>query len=121
MIQPEKVKAEAKKKEAENIKFRSCLKCHADEEELDRQFLELHNRLFKDYDCSKCRNCCKMYRGSIPPEDVQTDAAYLKITPEHCRTALKTAEYIIEINEKLHKYFRRSVFLQEMRMMAEGY
>ncbi len=56
MIQPDKVKAEAKKKEDENFKFRSYLKGHADEDELDRQFLNLHKELFADYDCSKCRN-----------------------------------------------------------------
>lgn len=38
--------------------------------------------LFADYDCSKCRNCCKMYKGSIPAEDVEKDADYLGITVE---------------------------------------
>lgn len=35
MIHPDKIGAEAKKKEDENLKFRSYLKGHADEEELD--------------------------------------------------------------------------------------
>lgn len=35
MLQPDKVRAEAKKKENENFKFRTFLKCHADEDELD--------------------------------------------------------------------------------------
>ena len=82
MIQPDKVKAEAKKKENENFKFRTFLKCHADEDELDKQFLRLHKELFADYDCSKCRNCCKMYKGSIPVEDIDRDAQYLGITPK---------------------------------------
>ncbi len=82
MIQPNKVRAEAKKKENENFKFRSYLKGHADEDELDRQFLSLHKELFADYDCSKCRNCCKMYKGSIPAEDIDRDAQYLGITSE---------------------------------------
>ena len=55
MIHPDKIRAEAKKKENENFKFRTFLKCHADEKELDRQFLHLHKELFADYDCSKCR------------------------------------------------------------------
>ncbi len=38
MIHPDKVRAEAKKKGNENFKFRSYLKCHADDDELDRQF-----------------------------------------------------------------------------------
>lgn len=69
-------------KEDENFKFRSYLKGHADEEELDEQFLRLHKELFADYDCSKCRNCCKMYKGIIPEEDVEKDAAHLGITVE---------------------------------------
>lgn len=70
MVHLDKVGIEAKKKGDENYKFRSSLKEHADEEELDEQFLRLHKELFADYDCSKCRNCCKMYKGSIPEEDV---------------------------------------------------
>ncbi len=82
MIQPDKLRAEAKKKENENFKFCSYMKGHADEDELDRQFLGLHKELFADYDCSKCRNCCKMNKGSIPAEDIARDAQYLEITPE---------------------------------------
>lgn len=82
MIHPDKIGAEAKKKEDENFKFRSYLKGHADEDELDEQFLRLHKELFADYDCSKCRNCCKMYKGGIPEEDVEKDAAHLGITVE---------------------------------------
>lgn len=82
MIQPDKVREEAKKKEDENFKFRSYLKGHADEAELDRQFSRLHKELFADYDCNKCRNCCKMYKGSIPTEDIERDAQCLGITPE---------------------------------------
>ena len=65
MIVPRKVKFEAKKKENENLEFRTFLKCHADETELDKQFKRLHDELFSNYDCSRCRNCCKMYRGSL--------------------------------------------------------
>ena len=43
----------------ENYKFRSYLKCHADEKQLDEDFKKLHEKYFKIYDCSKCRNCCK--------------------------------------------------------------
>ena len=70
MIHPKKLKREAKKKEEENFKFRSFLKGHADAEELDKQFLRLHEELFSNYDCSRCRNCCKMYKGNIPKEDI---------------------------------------------------
>lgn len=82
MIQPDEVREKARKKENENIKFRTFLKCHADEDELDEQFLRLHKELFEGYDCSKCRNCCKMYKGSIPAEDIDRDAKCLGMTPE---------------------------------------
>ncbi len=101
MIQPNKVKAEAKKKEDENFKFRSYLKGHADEDELDRQFLSLHKELFADYDCSKCRNCCKMYKGSIPAEDIDRDAQYLGITSEEfIATYLEKEEYNMNYQTK---------------------
>lgn len=82
MIMPQNVKTEANKREAENMKFRSYLKSHADESKLDKQFLRLHNELFKDYDCKKCRNCCTMYQGSIPEEDIADAAKQLNISQE---------------------------------------
>ena len=61
MIVPRKVPFAARKKRDENMAFRTYLKWNADEEELDKQFQKLHRELFADYDCSRCRNCCKMY------------------------------------------------------------
>ncbi len=80
MITPELVQKEAKKREKENMRFRTYLKCHADEEKLDRDFLRLHKKYFKDYDCSQCRNCCKMYCAEIPREEVGRDAALLGLS-----------------------------------------
>ncbi len=80
MLAPRKVKFEAQKRERENLKFRTFLKCNADEKELDEQFVKLHEELFAQYDCNRCRNCCKMYHGSIPEEDVEKDAMYLGVT-----------------------------------------
>jgi hypothetical protein len=54
MIAPNEIAARAKQKEDENYAFRTYLKGHADPEELDAQFLELHNELFADYDCNSC-------------------------------------------------------------------
>lgn len=103
MVQPNKVRTEAKKKEKENYKFRTFLKCHANEDELDCQFLRLHKELFAGYDCSKCRNCCKMYKGSIPVEDIDRDAQYLGITPEQfIDTYLEKEEYDMNYQTK-HK------------------
>lgn len=82
MIPPRKVKFEAGKREHENIEFRTFLKCNADEQTLDEQFAKLHKELFENYDCSRCRNCCKMYYGAIPQEDIEADAKYLGLTKE---------------------------------------
>lgn len=46
MIEPSKIKKEFKKFEGENYKFRTYLKNNADIDELDNQFLKLHNELF---------------------------------------------------------------------------
>ncbi len=54
------IKEISKKKLEENYKFRRYLKSHADEKTLDEQFKKLHNKYFKNFDCSKCRNCCKV-------------------------------------------------------------
>lgn len=47
MIKPDKVRVEAKKRENENFKFCTFLKCHVDEDELDSQFLRLHKELLQ--------------------------------------------------------------------------
>ena len=82
MLQSDQVQAAAKKKDDENWKFRTFLKNHANWKKLDQQFVRLHKELFSQYDCSTCRNCCKMYRANIPNEDIEKDAAYLGITQE---------------------------------------
>jgi len=61
VIEPSKVKEAFNRIQAENYAFRAYLKNHANEDELDEQFLKLHKELFLSYDCSKCRNCCKEY------------------------------------------------------------
>lgn len=93
MLSPKEVKTASNQLENKNIKFRTYLKCHADEEILDRQFLELHNELFADYDCSRCRNCCKEYRGSFDGEKEITAAAnHVKLPVSEFKT-----KYIEEI------------------------
>lgn len=82
MIPPRKVAFEAKRKENENMRFRTYLKIHADEEDLDQRFLRLHQELFAKYDCDRCRNCCKLFRGSIPVKDIERDAANLQLSSE---------------------------------------
>ncbi len=82
MIPPRKLEREARKKEKENLEFRAFLKENADLEELDGKFLRLHKQLFAEYDCSRCRNCCKMYKANILEEDIEKDADQLGVTPE---------------------------------------
>ena len=82
MIALRKIKFEAKKKRNENYEFRIYLKGNADEKELDEQFHRLHKELFSGYDCSRCRNCCKMYHGSIPEADLARDAEHMGLTKE---------------------------------------
>ena len=77
MISPDKVAFYGKQKEDENYIFRTYLKIHADPDELDQQFQELHQELFSEYDCSQCGNCCKKYHGNIPEEDIDQDASYI--------------------------------------------
>lgn len=91
MIAPRKVKFESGKREQENIEFRTFLKCNAVEKTLDEQFAKLHQELFETYDCSRCRNCCKMYYGAIPQEDLEADASYLGMSKEEF-----IAEYLKE-------------------------
>ncbi len=80
MISPEKVSEEAKRLENENYRFSSFLKSHAEEEELDERFFRLHKELFSQYDCSKCRNCCKMYQGTLENQDLVIAAEKLGIS-----------------------------------------
>ncbi len=64
------VKEISEKKLDENYKFRVYLKNNADEKTLDKQFKELHNKHFKNVDCSKCRNCCKTLGISLSENEL---------------------------------------------------
>lgn len=85
MIEPSKVKEAFEKVEDENYAFRAYLKNHADIDELDKQFLELHNELFVNYDCSKCRNCCTEYSASFEEQELDPVATYLKMSEKQFR------------------------------------
>ena len=82
MISPNEISVRAKLKENENYRFRTYLKMHADALKLDEQFRELHEELFDKYDCSQCRNCCKMYCGLIPQDDIEKVAGQFSISGE---------------------------------------
>lgn len=80
MIEPSKVKQAFSRVEKENYAFRVYLKSHADIDELDKQFLELHNELFVNYDCNSCRNCCKEYSASFEEHELAPIAALLNMS-----------------------------------------
>ena len=93
MLPERKIHFEAKKKEKENLRFRSFLKCNADEEELDQQFLQLHKELFENFDCGRCRNCCKEYCAELTTDEVKEVAEYLKMEePQFVQTYLEKDE-----------------------------
>lgn len=48
-------------------------------DELDEQFFKLHNELFLNYDCSKCRNCCKEYSACFEEHELGQVAVFLKM------------------------------------------
>ena len=93
MLEPSKVKEAFKRIEDENYAFRAYLKNHADENDLDKQFLELHKELFLTYDCSKCRNCCKEYSASFQEEELAPVAAFLKMEEKDFRDKYINEEF----------------------------
>lgn len=94
MMTPRQLRRAAKRMEDENLRFRTFLKIHADEEELDRQFSELHRELFADYDCCKCANCCRKYSTSLCEEEITSIAAFLGLERQDF-----AAEYLTEGEE----------------------
>jgi len=79
VISPQNVNTEAKKRKNENLRFRSFLKGHADVDELDRHFWELHQKLFSGYDCCKCGNCCRAYSTTLSDAEITAIAKYLSL------------------------------------------
>lgn len=82
MIAPDAVQAAAKRKEKENMRFRTFLKNCANPDKLDQQFAELHKELFSQYDCSQCRNCCRAYSVALEEEEVEAIASFFQQSTE---------------------------------------
>ena len=80
MIAPEDVARAAKKVENENQRFRIWLKNNADPDELDARFRKLHEKLFADYDCRQCANCCREYTTILQPGERSALAELLGIS-----------------------------------------
>ena len=100
MVKPSEVKAYAQRLEEQNYKFRSYLKNHADDE-LDAQFLALHNELFAGYDCCKCNNCCKAFSITFADGEVKRISAFLGLAESDF-----AAEYLTDTNEDEEKPYK---------------
>ncbi len=90
------VKEVSEKKIDENYRFRTFLKIHADEELLDKQFKELHNKYFKDMDCRKCRNCCKKLGISMSEDELKQICKYYNWDIDEVKNKLEESygEYV---------------------------
>ena len=77
----------------ENYRFRTYLKIHADEKILDQQFKELHNKYFKNVDCSKCRNCCKVLGVSMNEEELNKICMKYNLDINNMKNKILNEEY----------------------------
>ena len=96
MIDPETIAQSFAEIESDLNRFRTLLKSHADIDELDSQFLALHNELFAAYDCSQCRNCCKKYLSVFEEQEIQPAAQFLGLSEAEFK-----AEYLQENDGEL--------------------
>ena len=88
------VKEIDEKKIDENYRFRTFLKAHADEETLDKQFKELHEKYFKTVDCSKCRNCCKKLGISMSEEELDNICEYYRLDKQKLKNTKLKEKYV---------------------------
>ncbi len=77
----------------ENYTFRRYLKNHADEKKLDEQFKRLHNKYFKDFDCSKCRNCCKEIGVSMTEKELENICKHYNLDINNLKNNILEEEY----------------------------
>ncbi len=108
MIEPFKIKDAFKKVEDENYKFRTFLRLHANPDKLDKQFSRLHKELFQNYDCTKCRNCCREYSALFTEGEIKKVANFLKMDENEFRS-----EYIKEESGELLIRKKPCRFLQK--------
>ena len=77
----------------ENYRFRTFLKIHADEKQLDKDFKELHEKYFKNFDCTKCRNCCREIGVSIQEDELNKICKYYNFDRQELKTKYLDEEY----------------------------
>lgn len=99
MIKPENLAKAFEKVEDDNWILRSFLKGLDDVDELDRLINSMHEELFKDYDCSQCRNCCKFTVPQVEEKDINEIANSINLSVDDFKNKYveKTEdEYIIK-------------------------
>lgn len=96
MIELKDLERLAREKEEENYRFRTYLKTHADEKKLDKEFKMLHEKYFKIYDCSKCRNCCKTIGVSMQEDELLKICKFYNLDIDEVKNMLveKYGKYI---------------------------
>ena len=87
------IKEISEEKLDENYRFRTYLKTHADEKTLDEQFKELHNKYFKTFDCSKCRNCCKTLGISMNESELNEICKHYHLDACEMKSKVLTEDY----------------------------
>jgi len=80
MIKPSQIYEAARKIKNENEAFLAFLRLYADPEELDRQFLRLHEEVFSGYDCCQCGNCCRVYALALGEDETGAIADFLGLS-----------------------------------------
>ena len=70
------------KKIEENYEFVRFLKANSDDEKLDKEFKILHNKYFKNYDCSRCRKCCKKLHANFKEGEIEKASKKLNLSKE---------------------------------------
>lgn len=96
MIDPKAIEKAYAEIESDLYRFRTFLKNRADIDELDSQFLALHNELFAEYDCSQCRNCCRKYQCVFEEHEIQPAAQLSGLSEAEFK-----AEYLKETDGEL--------------------
>ena len=73
------LKEKAKKSEKTTKElFKKLKKCNSN---VDKLFNDLHYRIFEQFDCLVCANCCKTISPILLSADIERIAKYLKIKP----------------------------------------
>nr|MDO8082667.1 hypothetical protein [Candidatus Freyarchaeota archaeon] len=78
-----KIETIAKKREDENWKFRTFLKCcDLSPEKIDSIVHKLYRQVSSKIDCKTCANCCKKLQPLLDQEDIERLSKAMGLTAE---------------------------------------